>query len=136
MFGSKQAHDAQHHAAAAWNELVEALGSTRDTATERAKGLSGEASRRAIAAWDVLAGRPQRSSVWPVAGALAAGLAAGWIASEIARRRRPEIDRAVSAVSSELKHAKQNLDDRIARAKSVQGSPVEKAKAAVNSDLS
>jgi hypothetical protein len=137
VFGSKQAHDTESHATAAWNELVEALGSTRDSASERAKGLSHEAGRRAGAAWDVLAGRPAPTRAWPMIRAMAIGVAAGWVAAEFARRRRPEIERTLQrskeVVGTELKQAKHNIDERIAKAKATPGGPVEKAKAAVNS---
>lgn len=140
MFGSKQAHDTESHATAAWNELVEALGSTRDNASDRAKGMSHEAGRRVSAAWDVLAGRPAPTRTWPVIRAMAIGVAAGWVAAEVARRRRPEIERTLertkAVVGTELKHAKQNLDERIAKVKATEGGPVEKAKAAVNSSTS
>jgi hypothetical protein len=135
---SKQARDAETHAHAAWNELVEALSSTRDLASGKAKTLGNEAGRRASGAWDVLAGRPAPSRTSPVILAVLAGVAVGWLASEIARRRRTEINQAMTTVGNEVRQVasatKHNIDDRIARAKATDGSPIEKAKAAVGTN--
>jgi hypothetical protein len=94
-------------------------------------GLSStEAGRRATTAWDVLAGRPVQSRTWPMIRAAALGAVVGWVAADLYRRRRPEIDEAVDRVTDELREAKQTVDERLARAKATPGSPLDKAKAA------
>ncbi|GIH08544.1 hypothetical protein Rhe02_66110 [Rhizocola hellebori] len=121
MFG-KRTQDINGVANEKWHELVETLGST-------------EAVRRASGAWDVLAGRPTPTRAWPVLRAAALGVAAGWVASEFYRRRQPQIDQTIEQtmdkVGNELRGAKHQLDERIAKAKATPGSPMDKAKAAV-----
>ncbi len=105
-----------------WHELVETLGAT-------------EAGRRASGAWEVLAGRPTPTRAWPAIRAALLGVAVGWVASEFYRRRQAQIDQqiehTVDRVGTELRDAKHQLDERIAKAKATPGSPVDKAKAAV-----
>jgi hypothetical protein len=55
----------------------------------------------------------------------------GWGASEFYRRRRTQVNDAVANLGNELRVAKTNVDERIAKAKATPGSPIEKAKAAV-----
>ncbi|HEX6681714.1 MAG TPA: hypothetical protein VF062_02925 [Candidatus Limnocylindrales bacterium] len=135
MFGRKSNTDGL--AAATWHELAGGLSSTRDVAAEHAKDLGEQARRRASLAWDALAGRPMPSrSRWPMFRATVIGIIVGWGVSELYRRRRPDVDKAMAAVSHELKDAKTSIDGRIAKAKATPGSPFDKAKAAVsrNSD--
>lgn len=121
MFGRK-AQDINSVAAHKWHELVNTLGST-------------EAGRRTSGAWDVLAGRTTPARTWPVVRAAMLGAAIGWVASEFYRRRQAQIDRTIEQtmdrVGTEIRGAKHQLDERIAKAKATPGSPVEKAKAAV-----
>ena len=121
MFG-KRTQDINSVANDKWHELVETLGST-------------EAGRRASGAWDVLAGRPTPTRAWPVFRAAALGLAVGWVASEFYRRRQVQIDQTieqtVDKVGNEIRDAKHQFDERVAKAKATPGSPMEKAKAAV-----
>jgi hypothetical protein len=119
---SRKAQDINSVANEKWHELVEMLGST-------------EAGRRASGAWDVLAGRPTPTRTWPVLRAAALGVALGWVASEFYRRRQPQIDQTIEQtmdkVGHEIRGAKHQLDERIAKAKATPGTPMEKAKAAV-----
>jgi hypothetical protein len=121
MFG-KKTQDINSVANDKWHELVETLGST-------------EAGRRASGAWDVLAGKPTPSRAWPILRAVVLGVAAGWVASEFYRRRQVQIDQTseqtMDKVGNEIRGAKHELDERIAKAKATPGSPMEKAKAAV-----
>lgn len=94
-----------------WHDFVEALGST-------------DAARRANTAWQALSGR-STTRTWPTVRAAAIGIALGWAASELYRRRHDEIDQA-------LKDAKHTVDDRLAVAKATPGSPIDKAKAAMS----
>jgi hypothetical protein len=119
MFG-KQTHDLDSMAKAAWHDVVDRLSST-------------EAARRASTARDVLAGRPVHNPTWPVLRAAALGVVIGWVGAEVYRRRRRQIDDAVDRVGNELREAKTNVDERLARAKATPGSPMDKARAAVNS---
>jgi hypothetical protein len=121
MFGRK-AQDINSVANQKWHELVEMLGST-------------EAGRRASGAWDVLAGRPTPARTWPMLRAAALGVALGWVASEFYRRRQQQIDHTIEQtmdrVGDEIRGAKHQFDERIAKAKATPGTPMEKAKAAV-----
>jgi hypothetical protein len=121
MFG-KRAQDINSVANEKWHELVETLGST-------------EAGKRASGAWDVLAGRPTPNRTWPMLRAAALGVALGWVASEFYRRRQVQIDQTIEQtmdkVGTEIRGAKHQLDERIAKAKATPGTPMEKAKAAV-----
>ncbi|HZM79291.1 MAG TPA: hypothetical protein VFC19_26470 [Candidatus Limnocylindrales bacterium] len=132
MFGRNKSEGL---AAAAWHELADGLSSTRDVAAGHAKDLGAKARRRAGLAWDVLAGRPVPTRKWPAFRAAVAGILIGWGVSELYRRRRPEIDKAVdkavTTAKHELREAKTSIDGRIARAKATPGSPLEKARAAV-----
>lgn len=133
MFGKARHYEGQ---------ASEALHELRDLTAERAKELGhtarnrlsdvgDEARHRASTAWDVLAGRPMRASRWPMVRAGLIGIALGWAAAELYRRRRDEVNEAVSRLGSELREAKTNIDERVAKAKATPGSPIEKAKAAV-----
>ena len=133
MFGIRNKSDGL--AAATWHELADGLSSTRDVAAGHAKDLGAQARRRASLAWDVLAGHPVPNRKWPMFRAAVVGILVGWGASELYRRRRPDIDKAVDkariAVRDELREAKTSIDGRIAKAKATPGSPIDKAKAAV-----
>src|SRR5262245_58798257 len=117
MFG-RRAQDLDSLAKAAWHDMVDGLSST-------------EAGRRATTAWDVLAGRPTSPRAWPLIRAAALGAVAGWAATELYHRRRPQIDEAVERVAAEVRDAKHTVDERLARAKATPGSPIDKARAAV-----
>jgi hypothetical protein len=89
MFGSKsRAAKAQSVAEEAWDALVStwdsAKGRTGDLvgdAQDRVESATDEAIRRASAAYDALAGR-RPSTPWAlVLGAVAAGVAVGWVAA-------------------------------------------------------
>jgi hypothetical protein len=125
MFGRKSNPDGL--ATATWHELADGLSSTRDVAAEHAKDLGAQARRRTSLAWDVLAGRPLPSRKWPMIRAALFGIALGWCASELYRRRRSDVDRAMNI-------ARSSLDERIAKAKATPGSPLDKAKAAIARD--
>ncbi len=138
MFGrNRTSGDA---ASEAWHEL-------RDAASDRAKDLGDEARRRALLAWDAMAGRPAPMRTWPVVRATIIGVLVGWGASELYRRRRTEVNGAVAEVGNQLREAKHNVDERIAKAKhevderiakakATPGTPLEKAKAAVSTSTS
>jgi hypothetical protein len=130
MFGRRS--NSEGLATATWQELTDGLSSTRDVAADQAKELGAQARRRASLAWDVLAGRPIPNRKWPVFRAAVLGILAGWGASELYRRRRTDVDKAMAAVGSELREARTSIDGRIAKAKATPGSPIEKAKAAVS----
>lgn len=130
MFGRRSKSDGP--AAATWHELADGLSSTRDVAAGHAKDLGAQARRRASLAWDALSGRPIQNRKWPMFRAAVIGIIVGWGASELYRRRRPDVDKAMAAVGGELRDAKTSIDGRIARAKATPGSPFDKAKAAVS----
>jgi len=130
MFGRRS--NSEGMAAATWHELADGLNSTRDVAAGHAKEVGAQARRRASLAWDVLAGHPIPNRKWPVFRAMVVGMLVGWGASELYRRRRPDVDKAMAAVSNELREARTSIDGRIARAKATPGSPIEKARAAVS----
>lgn len=134
MFGRNS--NSEGLAASTWHELSDGLSSTRDVAAGHAKEVGAQARRRAGLAWDALAGRPIPNRKWPMFRVAVIGILVGWGASELYRRRQPDIDTAVDkarlAVRDELREAKTSIDDRIAKAKATPGSPIEKAKAAVS----
>ncbi|WP_162908194.1 hypothetical protein [Allorhizocola rhizosphaerae] len=124
MFG-KNRNTTSDAASEAWHEL-------RDAATDRAKDLGDEARRRTLLAWDAMAGRPAPKRTWPMVRAGIIGVLVGWGASEFYRRRRTQVNDAVANFGNELREAKHNVDERLAKAKATPGSPIEKAKAAVS----
>jgi len=122
-------------ASEAWHELrglaAERAKDLGETARSKFTDVGDETRRRAVLAWDVLAGHPARASKWPMVRAGLLGVALGWGAAELYRRRKQEVNEAVAQLSNELRDAKTSFDDRIAKAKATPGSPIDKAKAVV-----
>lgn len=115
------------------------FGSSHRNASVRSRfgDVEDETRNRASLAWDALAGRPVHSSRWPMVRAGVAGLAVGWAAAYLYFQRRDEVNLALAQVGSGFKQAKDNLDERVAKAKATPGTPIEKAKAAagVNANM-
>jgi hypothetical protein len=118
--------------------LIDVLMSARDSAVSRAKDWGhdaqeqfgdarSETGRRASAAWDALAGRSPSSDVWPAIGMALLGVAVGWVACDLYRRRQQIAD----TLSEGLDDLNESVDRRMANAKATPGSPIDKAKAAL-----
>jgi hypothetical protein len=122
--------------------VIDVLLSARDNAVSRAKDwghdaqeqfedVRGETGRRANRAWDALAGRSQSNDVWPAVGLGLLGVAVGWIACDIYRRRQ----QIAATVSEGLSDLKESVDRRVANAQATPGGPIDKAKAALTDPL-
>jgi hypothetical protein len=117
--------------------LIDVLLSARDSAVSRAKDwghdaqeqlddVRSEAGRRTSAAWDALAGRSSSSDVWPAIGLGLLGIAVGWVACDMYRRRQQIAD----TLSEGLDDLTESVDRRVANAQTTPGSPIDKARAA------
>jgi hypothetical protein len=118
--------------------VAETLLSARDNAVSHAKDWGHDASdqlddarteagRRAGRAWDALAGRSSSNDAWPAIGMGLLGIAVGWIACDIYRRRNEIAD----TVSEGFDDLRESVDRRVTNAQATPGGPVDKAKAAL-----
>jgi hypothetical protein len=122
--------------------VIDVLLSARDSAASHAKDwghdaqeqfaeVRGETGRRASAAWDALAGRTQSIDAWPAIGIGLVGIAVGWIACDIYRRRQQIAD----TVGENPDDLKGSVDRRVANAQATPGGPIDKAKTALADPL-
>jgi hypothetical protein len=109
-----------------WQALAQAVSERRG----KLGGSREEARRRAVLAWDVLAGRRAPRPWLPLAGAAVLGIVVGWAAAQVYRSRRPQLEQAINAAGQQLQQTKAAVHERISKAKAAPGGPAEKAKAA------
>ena len=112
--------------------VAEALVSARDNAVSQAKDWGHDASehlddarteagRRAGLAWDALAGRSRSNEVWPAVGMGLLGIAVGWIACDIYRRRQQIAD----TVSEGLEDIEERAERRFTNAQATLIDPMD-----------
>jgi hypothetical protein len=101
--------------------VIDVLLSARDSAVSRAKDWGHEAQdqfddvrsetgRRTSRAWDALAGRSPSTDVWPAVAMGLVGIAVGWVACDIYRRRNEIADE----VDEDLSDLTDPIDNRVA----------------------